>query len=178
MIEILNEVNVKTVMWIIPIIFYLHEMEEWNIYDWYHSTYQTPPPSTKLSMRIWLWLISIWGFMVTVISYIIPNKTISAMIILFLIVFTTFNGLQHIYWTIAFKKYAPGVIWSSFGIIAGGIITAVILIQHSVAPGYILFLYLITVPLLIQTVRAKNTLIKAFYRLHCFTLKIADYFER
>lgn len=160
MVEILNGLNLKTIMWIIPIIFFLHEMEEWNIYDWYHSTYQTPPPSTKLSMRIWLWLISIWGFLVTSISYIIPNKMISAMVILFLVVFTTVNGLQHIYWTIAFRKYAPGVIWSSLGIVAGGFITAAFLIQQKISIVYILILYLISIPLIIQTIRAKNTLTK------------------
>lgn len=177
-VEFLKEINIRTLMWIIPIIFFFHEMEEWNIYDWYHSTYQTPPPSTKLSMRIWLWLISIWGFLLTSISYIIPEKNSSEMVILFFVVFSTFNGLQHIYWTIAFKKYAPGVIWSSIGIIAGIFLTITCLVQNSVLLSYVILLYLITIPYMIQTVKAGNTLIKIFYRLHCLTLKIAECFEK
>lgn len=176
--ELLNSMNLKTAMWMIPVIFFIHEMEEWNIYDWYHSTYVTPPPSTKLSMRLWLWAISIWGFCICTIAYVIPNESISAMVILFLIVFTTFNGLQHIYWTIAFHKYAPGVIGSSMGIIAGAIITAGALLQHLISPIYVIVLYLITIPYIVQTVRVKNTLLKTFYRLHCLTIKLADCFEK
>lgn len=178
MIEVINEINLKTIMWIIPLIFFFHEMEEWNILDWYHSTYRTPPPSTKLSTRIWMCLISVWGFVITAISYIIPNTMISAMVILFLVVFTTFNGLQHIYWTIAFKKYAPGVIWSSMGIIAGLVVTVVSLAQNQGLMIYILLLYLIAIPKMIQTIRAKNSLTKTFYKLHVLTVKIADCFER
>ena len=174
----LNEMNLKTIMWIVPIIFFIHEMEEWNILDWYHSTYVTPPPSTKLSCRLWLWAISIWGFLMTTIAYVIPNKSISAMVLLFLIVFTTFNGLQHIYWMFAFRKYAPGVIGSSMGIVAGDIITAGILAQHWFSPIYVIGLYLITIPYIIQTIRAKNTLLKTFYRLHILTVKIANFFEK
>lgn len=178
MIETLNEVNLKAIMWIIPTIFLFHEMEEWNIVDWYNSTYQTPLPSKKLGTRIWLLLISICGFLATAISYLIPNKRISAMVILFLVVFTTLNGLQHIYWTIAFKKYAPGVIWSSVGIIAGFYITIVSLTQNKGLWIYIFLLYLLILPNIIQTIKAKNTLTKTFYRLHLLTVKIADFFER
>ncbi|HEX3076676.1 MAG TPA: HXXEE domain-containing protein [Lachnospiraceae bacterium] len=177
MIEVLREINIKEVMWAIPMIFFLHEMEEWNIYDWYYSNYQTKLPSTKLSIRLWLWLISICGFVVTSISFVIPNKLISGIIILILIVSSSFNGLQHIYWTFIFKKYAPGVLWSSLGIIAGGIITSAIVIQHQVPIVLILILYLITIPLLIQTVRAKKTLNKMFFQLHNLTVKISNIFE-
>ena len=175
---ILNEMNLKTIMWVVPIIFFIHEMEEWNILDWYHSTYETPPPSTKLSCRLWLWAISIWGFLMTAIAYVIPNESIAAMIILILIAFTVLNGFQHIYWTIAFKKYAPGLIGSSLGIIAGTIITAMILVQHLANPLYVIALFLITLPVIVQTILAKNKLTKIFYRLHLFTVKISNCFEK
>ena len=38
MIDFLAGVNFKTLMWIIPFVFFLHEMEEWNILTWYHAT--------------------------------------------------------------------------------------------------------------------------------------------
>lgn len=174
----LETVDLKALMWILPFVFLFHEMEEWNILDWYKSTYCPPPSSTKLSCRIWLFIISILGFITTLISYLIPNKTFSACIILIFIVFMTFNGIQHIYWTIAFGKYAPGVIFSSLGIVAGLFITVIIISQHLVWTGYILILYLITIPFLIQTFKAKNTLIKTFLLLHNFTLKIVDFLEK
>lgn len=114
----------------------------------------------------------------TTIAYVIPNESISAMVLLILIIFTTFNGLQHIYWTFAFRKYAPGVIGSSIGIAAGGTITAGMLVQHLVSPIYVIVLYIITIPYMLQTIRAKNTLLKIFYKLHLLTVKMADCFEK
>ena len=176
--NLLNGINLKATMWIIPIIFFAHEMEEWNILNWYNSTYCPPPSSTKLSCRIWLFLISIFGFIITSIAYIIPNDTISSGVILIFIVFSTFNGLQHLYWTIAFKKYTPGVVFSSLGIFAGIFITAVILSKDFISVGYIIILYIITIPFMLETFRAKNKLIRSFSYLHGLTLKIADFLER
>ncbi|MDD3413094.1 MAG: HXXEE domain-containing protein [Lachnospiraceae bacterium] len=178
LVKILFQINVTTWMWMIPFVFFLHEMEEWNILDWYHSTYNPPPKSTKLSCRIWLFIISIWAFVVTALAYIVPNKYIATSIILFLIVFTTFNGLQHIFWTIAFKKYAPGVIFSTLGIICGLIITIAALKQGLVHPLYIILLYALTVPFMIATIKAKKRCIGTFERLHNFTLKIVEVLER
>ena len=176
--DFLNNVNLKAAMWIIPIIFFAHEMEEWNILDWYHSTYNPPPKSTKLSCRIWLFIMSIWGFIAASLAYFIPNKHISAGIAVFLVVFTTFNGFQHIFWLFAFKKYAPGVLFSSLGIAAGVFITAAALIQGLVSPIYVMILYIITVPFLISTFCAGNKCIGTFEHLHNFTLKIVEVLEK
>ncbi len=178
MIDFLAGINFRVLMWIIPFVFFLHEMEEWNILTWYHATYNPPPKSTKLSCRIWLFIISIWAFLLSALAYIIPEKHIMAGIVIFLVVFTTFNGIQHIYWTIAFKKYAPGVIFSSIGIICGIVVTAAAIQQGFVLYGYVIALYLITVPFLITTFMAKNRLIKSFEHLHNLTLKIVDFLEK
>jgi hypothetical protein len=176
-IAFLKEISFATLMWIIPIVFFLHEMEEWNILNWYHATYNPPPKSTKLSCRIWLFIISIWAFILSALAYVIPEKHISAGIVIFLVVFTTFNGLQHIYWTISFKKYAPGVIFSSLGIICGATVTATALQQELVSSIYVIALYILTIPFLIMTFKAKNTLIKPFEQLHNLTLKIVEFLE-
>lgn len=177
-INFLKEVPLTTLMWIIPCVFFLHEMEEWNILTWYHSTYNPPPKSTKLSCRIWLFTISILAFILSALAYVIPKAHICAGIVILLVVFTTFNGLQHIYWTITFKKYAPGVIFSSLGIICGIIVTAATLQQGLVSYIYVIILYIIIVPFLIMTFKAKNTLIPPFAKLHNFTLQIVEFLER
>jgi len=177
-IDFLTGVRFTTLMWLIPFVFFLHEMEEWNILAWYHSTYNPPPKSTKLSCRIWLFVISIWAFILSALAYIIPEKHVSAGIIIFLVVFTIFNGIQHIYWTIAFKKYAPGVIFSSVGIVCGVVVTSAALLQGLVYNGYVITLYLIIIPFLIATFKAKNRLIGSFERLHNLTLKIVEFLEK
>lgn len=177
-LETLSSVDLRIVMWVIPVIFFLHEMEEWNILEWYKSTYSAPPPSTKLSCRIWLFTISILGFMVTAAAYIISNQTVSAVVVLLFVVFSTLNGIQHIYWTFAFKKYAPGVIFSSLGIVAGLIVTAVIYSKNLVNPVCIAIMYAACIPSVIQTIKAKNTLTKSIEALHIFSMKIVDLLER
>ena len=176
--ELLLNLNFRAWIWIIPLFLFLHEMEEWNILDWYHSTYNPPPKSTKLSCRIWLFIMSLWGFIVASLAYFIPNKHISAGIAVFLVVFTTFNGFQHIFWLFAFKKYAPGVLFSSLGIAAGVFITAAALIQGLVSPIYVMILYIITVPFLISTFCAGNKCIGTFEHLHNLTLKIVEVLEK
>ncbi len=173
-----SEINIKTWMWMIPFLLFFHEMEEWNILDWYHKIYNPPPKSTKLSCRLWLFTLSIWGFVMTAIAYIVPNIYITTGIIVFLIVFTTFNGMQHIYWTFAFKRYAPGVIFSTLGILFGSSMAIAILIQRISHPIYIASLYILTIPLMIATIRSKNKCTKVFEGLHNLTLKIVEVLER
>lgn len=122
--------------------------------------------------------MSIFGFIVTAVAYLVPNIYVTSSIILFLIVFTTFNGMQHIFWTLAFKKYAPGVIFSTLGIVFGLVITIAIMIQRISHPLYIAILYGLTIPLMIETIWAKNACTKVLERLHNFTLKIVKVLER
>lgn len=178
MYDFLANINIKLWMLIIPTLLFLHEMEEWNILEWYYSTYDPAPKSTNLSTRIWLFIMSIWGYLMITLAYIIPNVYLSAGVVLFLIVFTSFNGLQHIFWLFAFKKYAPGVIFSSLGIVAGIILTMAMLIQGLVSPIIVIVFWAVTVPFIISTIRAKNTLIKTFEYLHNLTLKIVEFLER
>lgn len=178
MVNFLTNMDVKLWMWIIPTLLFLHEMEEWNILRWYHSTYNPPPKSTNLSARIWLFIMSIWGYLMTALAYVIPNRFISAGIMLFLIVFTSFNGLQHIFWLFAFRKYAPGVIFSSLGVAVGTALTAAMLMQGLVSPVLVGIFWAIAVPFIISTIRAKNTLIGTFERLHNLSLKIVEALER
>lgn len=177
-IDLLSNVDFRLFMWVIPLMLFLHEMEEWNILDWYHSTFISPPKSTKLSCRIWLFIMSIGGVTVTAIAYVIPQKYISTGIVIFLAVFTIFNGIQHIYWTIAFRKYAPGVIFSSIGILCGVTVISAALLQKMTSPFYVAVLFIITIPFVIKTYRAKNTLTKPIENLHNLSLKIVKILER
>lgn len=86
--------------------------------------------------------------------------------------------MQHIFWTLAFKKYAPGVIFSTLGIVFGLVITIAIMIQRISHPLYIAILYGLTIPLMIETIWAKNACTKVLERLHNFTLKIVKVLER
>lgn len=90
----------------------------------------------------------------------------------------TFIGIQHIYWTFAFRKYAPGVIFSTLGIICGIFITTITLIQKIASPIYVIALYAISIPFIAATIRKKNKCMGAFEHLHNHTLKIVEFLER
>ncbi|NLX68305.1 MAG: HXXEE domain-containing protein [Clostridiaceae bacterium] len=178
MYSLLATLDVKAWLWIIPAIFFFHEMEEWNILKWYHSTFNPPPKSTLLSTRLWLFFISIVVCVLSSLAYVIPVKIISMLIVLFLITFTGFNAPQHIYWFFAFKKYAPGVIFSSIGLAVDLILTIAILVQGLVNPIIVAAFAIATVPMLVETFRAKNKSTKAFESMHEFTLKMVAFLEK
>lgn len=122
--------------------------------------------------------ISIVVCVLSSLAYVIPVKIISMLIVLFLITFTGFNATQHIYWFFAFKKYAPGVIFSSIGLAVDLILTIAILVQGLVNPIIVAAFAIATVPMLVETFRAKNKSTKAFESMHEFTLKMVAFLEK
>ena len=174
--EILLSVNFKTIIWVIPVLLMLHELEEWNILEWYDSTFQSSSPANKLGVRLWIVLVGIVGFMITAVACLFPEQRITAIMIVLLALVTITNGLQHIYWTIAFKKYAPGVIFATLGLAAGLFACITALVQR-IVPIY--FISLLGIPItyiMVQTIKAGNTLTKEINRVHKFSLKLEKLF--
>lgn len=167
-----NNLDFKSLIWSIPIILLLHELEEWNILKWYDELFIDIPKSTNFSLRIWLILISAIYFVITGLSFVISNNTISAYIMAALIMVTIENGLQHIYWTIYFKRYAPGVVFSSIGIIFG-----LLVFFKALSEGYlhyiiVILLFLLLIPTMVETVKSKNRLTKEVRKVHELGIKI------
>jgi len=174
--DILLSLNFKAIIWVIPVILMLHEFEEWNILEWYDSTFQGSVPSNKLGARLWMVLVGVTGFMITAVSVLLPGARITAIIMVLLAVVTAANGLQHIYWTIAFKKYAPGVVFATIGLAAGLFVCITALVQSLVPLYFIILLYIPVTYIMVQTVKAGNTLTKEIYRVHKFSLKLEKLF--
>lgn len=173
---ILNSIDFRNIIWSIPIIMLLHELEEWNILKWYRENYIDLPPSTNRSIRVWLLGISFVGFIWTTICYLIPNQSITALLICVLIAITLQNGLQHLYWLVYFKRYAPGFLFSVLLGIPADIYICFRMLEEKLIPFWaIIIIGLIIIPGLIETVKAKNRMTKSVRGAHEIGISIANW---
>lgn len=178
LIGFINSVDLKNIFWLVPIVLLLHELEEWNILKWYEDNYVDTPASTNLSIRTWLIVFSLCGFLWTTISYFIPNQSLSALVMFVLVAVTVQNGLQHIYWLLYFKRYAPGVVFSGlFGIPLAMYFTYRTLAAE-LFPVWLIFLATIAMlPGLIETVRVGNKMTKSIGNVHEFSIRLSNRFS-
>ncbi len=104
----MNSIYLKILL--IPISFAVHEFEEWNILKWYKKHYKDIPESTNASIRIWVVLISVIIFAMTLLALALINYTFLFSPLLVLIsAFISVNVIQHIIWTIQYKDYSIGL---------------------------------------------------------------------
>jgi hypothetical protein len=135
---------IETDLWklvrIFPYVFALHELEEWNILSW-HQKYQTNVPDViDLNLRtIFLLIIGI-VFFIFFIAQKIKKRQTAAYILFPVLALSFYNGIVHLYWSVNFITYAPGLI---FGFIIGvplsGIIIYKIISEKLVSKWYVIF---------------------------------------
>ena len=111
--DVLLAVRFQKAVWLLPACWFLHEMEEWNILNWYHEYWVNVPDVTAADMRVGLVLMSLAGLGWTVFTVLFKNPKVTALLVLpFFTVVAFSNALQHIYWVFAFAAYSPGVVTS------------------------------------------------------------------
>ncbi len=116
-----SALSFRKAVWLFPVALALHELEEWNILDWYleHWLEVDPHTMTPASVHVWLIFASVLGFLGTFAA--VNAKNFELMVRLFLLpsfVVAVFgHALAHIYWTWLFAGYSPGVITSVFLVI-------------------------------------------------------------
>jgi hypothetical protein len=124
----IKHIPYSTLLWLFPVIFLIHEIEEWYILSWYKKYFINLPASTNFTLRAWIISISLFALIITFIAQSFKNIKITAYFITPFICFTILNGLQHIFWLFAFKVYMPGTIFGGFI----GTILGIYLIYRSV----------------------------------------------
>ena len=112
--EKIENLNVITLLKIVPFAFALHELEEWNTLSWHQNHQSNIPAVTDIDLRtIFLFLIIIL-FVVFYTSIQLKNKKITAYILFPFLALMCYNGIVHLYWTLYFKDYSPGLIFGFF----------------------------------------------------------------
>ncbi|MBN2612228.1 MAG: HXXEE domain-containing protein [Bacteroidales bacterium] len=160
-------------IWAIPLFFSLHELEEWNILNWYQKYYVNLPGSTNFSIHLHIIIFCIMAFLLTYIAYLFRETFVFSLIIPFLSGFILFNTFQHIIWTFQLKAYSPGLA-SAIVMLCVTIFVNIILIKNSLIflPFYALILLFILPAL--NTLKVKNEMTPEIRRVHLFFVKIEN----
>jgi hypothetical protein len=160
-------------IWAIPIFFSIHELEEWNILNWYRKYYTNLPPSTNFSIHLHIFTFCIIGFLLTTIALLLQTTFLFSLIICFLSGFILLNVFQHIVWTIQLKAYSPGLI-SGLILIAITVFVNSKLISNDLIqlPFYVIIL-LVIIPA-INTVKIRNEMTPEIRRAHNLFISIEN----
>lgn len=171
----LENIDFLMLLWIFTFAFALHEFEEWNIMKWYHRNFVDLPPSTNKSARTWIVFISLTGFIWCFLAVLPENPKFAMYIFMPVIVIALQNSLQHVYWLIYFRNYAPGVITSVLLLIPLSSYIIIEAVQQEFVPFWYVFLWIVLmIPGLAQTVRAGNTMTAPLRAIHNFGIKLSE----
>ncbi|MEX2029640.1 MAG: HXXEE domain-containing protein [Anaerolineales bacterium] len=99
-------------IWLLPVVILLHELEEWNILHWIQRNFVNLPRKTHVSIRTFLVFFSLLSFVWTFLATRLASAPATAILVGLLGLATLLNAFQHIYYQFHFREYAPGVITS------------------------------------------------------------------
>ncbi|MBN1146020.1 MAG: HXXEE domain-containing protein [Anaerolineales bacterium] len=175
----MGQIDFLAWLWIFVGAFALHELEEWNILHWYQRNYTDLPPSSHKAVRLWIIFVILIGVAWCAAATIPGNPVFAAYVFLPAIAVVMQNALQHIYWLIFFRQYAPGIITAAFCLIPLGIYIANRAVQENLAPiWYVGILILLIIPGLVQTVKAKNKMTKPIRAIHHIGIRLSELLDR
>jgi hypothetical protein len=164
---IMNLPGFTTLIWLFPLALLVHELEEWTILGWYRRNFTGELPKTERPLRAVLLAVSLAGFAWTLLAALSGDAKTAAMVMLPFFFVALLNTLQHLWWWILFKQYAPGAVSAIFLLWPITVfLTAYVLLRGWVPLWYTLMLGGSVVLVLVLTVRARNRLLPMFHVLH------------
>lgn len=167
-------ISFSTVIWLLPLAMALHEIEEWNILDWYHRNFVDLPATTYTSTRAFIIFVILYGFAWTAVALLFVNLKVTAVLLSLLAVVVLLNALQHVYWVIAFRDYAPGVITSVLLVIPVIVFLGLVAGHQGLLPiWYQVLLCILVMAGLAQTAMAGNRLSRMLQAIGRFGLLLA-----
>lgn len=110
----LAETELRSLIKIFPVIFALHEFEEWNILSWHRKYQSNIPDVTDMHLRIIFVIIVVITFLFFFLVMRIKNTKTVAVILLPFFSLILYNGVVHLYWSVYFNSYSPGLIFGFF----------------------------------------------------------------
>ncbi len=163
--------NVLNYIWLIPIIFSIHEIEEWNILKWYQKYYRNLPESTNTSIRIHIVVLSLVSFLLTYVAYVLNETFLYSLIVAFLASFIFLNLVQHIIWTVQLRAYSLGLITGILSFLVT-IFVNIELVQNTHFNPLFYGIIVFTVLPIRETMRVKGEMTPEVRKVHHFFIKI------
>ena len=166
----------RKLVWLLPIVLALHELEEWNIKHWNAANFVNSPDTPESAIRAVLILVVFIGFAITAISCLFKNPSVTAYISLPFFILVVFNNsISHIYWQLNWGVYAPGVITAAFL----NIPIILLLSWHALANKlvsliFLLTLYVSSIPSLIFTVKQGRIFPEVMLKVHELGINLSN----
>jgi hypothetical protein len=169
-LTVFERLDFLSMVWLFLIAFVIHEAEEWNITDFELRNFVGVPATvTKKNARTWIGIICVVGLVWCAAATWPGNPRLAAYVFLPAVALALGNALQHVFWTLYFRQYAPGVISAMVLLVPLGGYLVVRAVQQGYAPpGYAAVLVVLMLFPLVQTVRAGHEMtapIRGIYRL-------------
>ena len=125
-------------IWMFLLFTVLHELEEWNINAFERRYFSGVPDfADDRSARGVIALISGVGAIWSVIAALTGDPAAAAWIFLPAVFFMVTNAFQHVYWSVRFRRYTPGLVTAVGLILPCGLW----MILHAVGKGYVPAVY-------------------------------------
>lgn len=158
-------------------LFFIHELEEWNILKWYKKYYNNLPPSTDFSIHIHIFAFGITGFLLTTMAYLFHDSFVFSLIICFISSFILLNVFQHIVWTVQLKTYSPGLV-TGLVLLASTVLVNIKLYSSGYIQLPFYLIILLTILSGIKTLKVKNEMTPEIRRVHEFFIAVEKRFRR
>ena len=170
----IRQIPYKKLVWLLPLVLALHELEEWNIKNWNAANFLNAPDTPDGAIRVLLVLVIVMGFLVTAVACTFNSTSKTAYCSLTFFVLVAFNNsVQHLYWQLSWATYSPGVIAAVLlNIPAILFVSWHALVNKLVSPIFIAILYLSSIPTLIFTYMQGRQFPEAMLKGHEFGIRI------
>jgi hypothetical protein len=172
----LESLGFLNTLWLLLLAFFLHELEEWHITEFERRNFvELPPTATGRSARMWIAFICTVGLVWCAAATLPGIPAVGAWIFLPAIALMLLNALQHVFWSVYFKQYAPGVITALVLLIPiGGYVTAWAVQRGYVPLWYVTILAGLGVWVLIHTVRAGNRMSPFIHAIYDLGFRLSE----
>jgi hypothetical protein len=121
-------------IWVFLLFTVLHELEEWNINVFERKHFSgVPDYATDRSARGVIAFVCAVGLIWSSAAALSGDPAVAAWIIVPGFFFMVMNAFQHVYWSVLFRRFAPGIFSAVLLIIPFG----AYLIFRAVAQGYV-----------------------------------------
>jgi hypothetical protein len=147
-------------LWLLPVAWTIHSLEEWNQADWYHAHFVNGTDVTPLGMRAWLVIVIAASWIWTAIAMRIRRRGLAVGLVLGFFVIQMFgNTIQHIYWTALLGVYSHGLATALLVVVPAMVLATQRTIRDRALPVWIVALfYLTAIPIVIVTVDMADAL--------------------
>ncbi|MBN1305577.1 MAG: HXXEE domain-containing protein [Anaerolineales bacterium] len=142
-IHTLGSLSFMNLLWLFILSFIIHELEEWNIADFEHRNFiNMPAASNTRNARGWIIFISLAAILWAAAGTLPGTPAAAAWVFLPAVILACGNALQHVYWSVYFRQYAPGLVTAVLLLLPLGSLLVWRYVQQEYAPLWYLMLWL------------------------------------